>query len=127
MKVIDLLNKIANGEDIKKFKYYTIYTKDFEGFYRNENGVVFDEMIILEDLNDEIEIIEDTPKEDKKIKKLDTYVDIASFNNSVCYAEDESLDDWIASLQKGLEEQTKFNRDVLYKINEIIDKVNGDK
>ena len=110
MKVIDLLNKIANGEETpKKFKYYTIYTKDIEGFYRNENGVVFDEMIILEDLNDKIEIIEDTPKEDKKIDKLDLqYKDIS----------------------KGIkfEEQILMYCDNLqYKINEIIDRLNGEE
>ena len=78
MKVIDLLNKIANEEEVPKkirvlgnefeydnndFKYRsTEYGKDdlFEhiGFYK---GIV---------LNGEVEIIEDTPKEDKKIDRV---------------------------------------------------------
>ena len=78
MKVIDLLNKIANGEEPKKIKYRErIYEKDnpkalengyvcidINGYYHWLNDDV--EIDDINDLNDEIEIIE----EDKKIKKL---------------------------------------------------------
>ena len=59
MKVIDLLNKIANGEieTFYKFKYRNkIVTMDY----------LLDNYLFLEILNDEVEIIE----EDKKIGKL---------------------------------------------------------
>ena len=93
MKVIDLLNKIANGEineDIKieyqnglSCEYCTI--REF-----------FDRYIIdKENLNLDI-ALEDTPKEDKKIKKLN----IKLFNAN--YIE------------------------LVDKINEIIDNVNGE-
>ena len=68
MKIIDLLNKIANGEDVpKEFKHNNrIFRKTKPFIYENEKGEIFEEWLVLEDLNDEIEIIE----EDKKIKKL---------------------------------------------------------
>lgn len=75
MKVIDLLNKIANGEKIKKIKYknhiYEYYNGDFKedvGEY-NTNWLFASEIIDLKNLNDEIEIIEEN-KESNKIKKL---------------------------------------------------------
>ena len=67
MKVIDLLNKIAHGEEVPKFIKY-----------RNWNNNSFDKMLVCKEnifykldqleiyLNDEIEIIE----EDKKIEKI---------------------------------------------------------
>lgn len=72
MKVIDLLNKIANGEEVpKRIKYrYHIYEyedgydfvcDDLEHPYFAENYCND-----YEDLNSEVEIIE----EDKKIEKL---------------------------------------------------------
>lgn len=73
MKVIDLLNKIANGEDVpKKVKIldkellpeYRIITwnKDL-GLYEYKDGDEFDRVLDKHHLNIEIEIIEDTPKE----------------------------------------------------------------
>ena len=73
MKVIDLYIKIANGEEIpKKIKFldkqYT-FEEEYKKYYRH--GVVSesfeDDWYISKILNDEVEIIEDTPKEDKKI------------------------------------------------------------
>lgn len=85
MKIIDLLNKIANGEEVpKKIKYEDIvfdYTK------RNREGLIYiaDEYSNYEDkdnylrthlfwhiekLNDEVEIIE----EDKDIKKINEMI-----------------------------------------------------
>ena len=71
MKIIDLLNKIANGEEVpKKIKtcddeiFYYDETDDNEvARYKNKNDVpIIDEFY----LNDEVEIIE----EDKKIEKI---------------------------------------------------------
>ena len=71
IRVIDLLNKIANGEEVPKVIKYdnVIFELDkFEGHYLYElqdlsEFMVFDSM----SLNDEVEIIE----EDKKIEKID--------------------------------------------------------
>ena len=107
MKVIDLLNKIANGEEVpEKIKYDTKEMKydhnkqDYLGYYSNGNGewlfqYLFDRCRNTEHfINDEIEIIE----EDKKIEKL-----------REPFLQEETLN-YVKLLKS--------------KINEIIDKVN---
>lgn len=110
MKIIDLLNKIANGEEVpKKIKF-----QDDEFNYQNEIDYVcgtrylFEEFVRItpEDLNKEIEIIEN-----KKIKK------IKSLNN-------------VGSCQDLIElkiKQQLNNHALKDKINEIIDKINKEK
>ena len=72
MKVIDLLNKIANDEEVpKKIKYLNReyeYNEFQEDYFNNEvmNGVL-DEIRLFRQLNEEVEIIE----EDKDIEELD--------------------------------------------------------
>ena len=75
IKVIDLLNKIAKGEEIpKKIKYsnieweYNIHLKDYQGYDGLHNTTrYFSNWVCFTSLNDEIEIIE----EEKEIKKID--------------------------------------------------------
>jgi len=70
MKVIDLLNRIANGEDFKEkhFKYIDRIDQEIDICMISEENIIYklDEKSIK--LNDEVEIIE----EDKKIEKLFT-------------------------------------------------------
>lgn len=74
MKVIDLLNNIANGEEVpKKIKYLTtIYTlRSNLNYYEEDKDSTFKNGLYYQfiggsRLNDEVEIIE----EDKKIEKL---------------------------------------------------------
>lgn len=78
MKIIDLLNKIANGEEVpKKIKWeniiyaYSEYDKDYLEYpfsdeeYKGLFNIRYN--ILIQFLNDELEIIE----EDKKIENLD--------------------------------------------------------
>ena len=72
MKVIDLLNKIANGEEVpKKIKYEkdTYIHIDNYCYYCEDTNLILSDRIFAEysKLNDEIEIIE----EPKKIEKLE--------------------------------------------------------
>ena len=76
MKVIDLLNKIANDEEVPNHIRY----EGIDLYYNKKNNCydlimsnVREEFYTFSysDLNNEIEIIKDTPKEDKKIEKLD--------------------------------------------------------
>lgn len=72
IKIIDLLNKISNGEKIpKKIKYGkdTYIHIDNYCYYCEDTNLILSDRIFAEysKLNDEIEIIE----EDKKIEKLD--------------------------------------------------------
>lgn len=108
MKIIDLLLKIANEEEVpKKIKWedtiyaYSDYDKDYLEFPFSEEEYrgLFNmkDSILTQLLNDEVEIIEDTPK---KIEKID----ISNFpkrNNSL--------------------------KKTALKINEIIDKINGEE
>jgi len=104
MKVIDLLNKIANGEELpKKIKYdgyEWIFCKEFNDYkkeYDEYTDWLFEEYNLINCLNDEIEIIE----EDKPIKKLKLYT-----NYEI------------------LEDNIRTTREICFKINEIIDVVN---
>ena len=73
MKVIDLLNKIANGEEVpKKIKYdNAIYEYNEQYDYKNElqinyysvdEGIDFFNKVFCYSLNDEVEIIEEEKK-----------------------------------------------------------------
>ena len=75
MKIIDLLNKIANGEIPKTIVYderYFTYDDKRQNYFAYDDSEIDWKYTVMEYINDEIEIIEDTPKEEKKIpKKLD--------------------------------------------------------
>ena len=103
MKIIDLLVKIANKEELPKIvkydDYLLTYDEDTQDYY-NEPSCTYS---LLNDihykLNDEVKIIEDEPKENNKIEKID----ISKFpkrNNSL--------------------------RKTALKLNEIIDMINGE-
>jgi hypothetical protein len=96
MKIIDLLNKIANGEE-PKIKYDNVilkYNKNEKRFTDKDKFNVLYE-IDFSELNDEVEIIE----EDKNIEKIGN--------------------DYYHKTQP--EQNQIFQR----KINELIDKVNS--
>jgi hypothetical protein len=78
MKIIDLLNKIANGEDFeeKHIKYLDRIDQEYDICMICEENIIYklDEKSI--ELNDNVEIIEEDKKieiieEDKKIEKID--------------------------------------------------------
>lgn len=105
MKVIDLLNKIANGEEVpKKFMVDgdTLYIGE-DKFIEYANGERIEWFIYPSWLNEEVETI----KEDKKIEKFETY---------------KITDETISGLIKSINE---LNKDIEKKLNEIIDYING--
>ena len=68
MKVIDLLNKIANEEEVPKKIKFKAEVFEFEnGMYMTETNDYLEDYTDYTMLNNEVEIIE----EDKKIEKLD--------------------------------------------------------
>jgi hypothetical protein len=121
MRVIDLLVKIANEDEIpEKIKYENYiywYDKDWKD-YKNAQ-VEFRSYLInskyhnTDFLNDEVEVIEDKP-EDKKIEKLDYLIgyNIQQFKDLREYVEITTNDLF-----------GKTNK-IVDKINEIIDKMN---
>ena len=125
MKVIDLLNKIANGEEApKKIKTKNdvwIYDcNDCEGIdYRasDDRGYMFEvhTRINKDDLNEEVEIIE----ENKKIEKI----------NKLYKYKEELGEDYYENILKIYDGgEYEINEDmsfVIDKINEIIEVINN--
>ena len=101
MKIIDLLNKIANGEAPKKIKYHDYEFRLYGGYsYKGVNEKVgfFDEIYFTE-LNDDVEIIED-----KKIERIK----------------------WESAVENLKQANTNTN-EIISKVNEIIDYINKEK
>ena len=115
MKVIDLLNKIANNEEVpKKIKWFDRW-KEEEVTYifdkkQNDYDCVeysrylFNDHFMTESLTDEIEIIEEKPKKIEKLRINDGRVNGTWENgNNYCYT--------LSAPQTV----------IIHKINEIID------
>jgi hypothetical protein len=114
IKIIDLLNKIANGEEVpKKIKYSTLIYKFNENcnqFYEEGKGSYYDSKLKYEGsiewqfygdyLNDEVEILEDNTEE---IEEL----------NDTCY--DRNMTG---------EEREYYHNITREKINELVKAVN---
>lgn len=117
MKVIDLYNKIANGESVpKEIKVkdliYHYDETDCNEFYRYRT-MLNEFLTDFVDLNDEVEIIVDTSKEDKKIEQIKAIKDNDDNNFLLNYDNKK----YVISVVDAI---------MLDKINEIIDKINGE-
>lgn len=69
MRIIDLLNKIAKGEEVPKKIKYQRYIFEFNGrtYIDNENDSITEHLLSdLSNINNEVEIVE----EDKEISKI---------------------------------------------------------
>lgn len=86
MKIIDLLNKIANGEEVpKKIKYINkIFDYDNADYFNTDIGYLFERCTLFVILNDEVEILEEKklpekiiPTSLKGIDNLDEKIEIA--------------------------------------------------
>ena len=113
MKIIDLLNKIANGEESDTITEFEFDKRIWNFFKLQDSEYCVDGWL----LNQEIVIIKHKEViEDKKIEKLETY-DIAGniFLEDCCFK--------YIPIDK---EKLKANEQVFVnKINEIIDYING--
>ena len=112
IRVIDLLNKIANGEEVpSKIKYDNIIFEYDGDYYSSENNVLFEEYCyVTTSLNDEVEVIE----EDKKIEKL-PYYSLERIQKA------PTKDTWFDERITLLEQRINDYHEV---INELIDEVN---
>lgn len=88
MKIIDLLVKIANGEEVPKRVRYKNdeweFYKEFDDYLRvinGKNGTLFTHYILKDILNDEVEIIEDKPKKIGKMTVLGKDITLGSMEN----------------------------------------------
>ena len=109
IRIIDLLEMIANGQIPPKKIYYLeetfIYDEQSKDYYDSETYGLFDSYEIPPMLNDEVEIIEDN----KKIEKLENYISCGWAGTCKDLPREELFED----LKK-----------IGNKINEIIDKIN---
>ena len=121
MKVIDLLNKIANGEEVPKHIHirdvdsYT-WQEDVKEYWsdRDENNLLSDLDLSSTNLKEDVEIIE----EDKKIEKMQKIkqrTDTGLFGSMV---NDE------IKVAEAINKQANYLSDIVSTINEIIDKLN---
>ena len=130
MKVIDVLNKIANGEEVpKKIKYliyeYT-YNDEDEEYQRNKNGNIIglgEEWKLDRALCDEVEVIE----EKEMCHKCGKYP--SEYNQTYCefclgISEEDKKIEKIDSIDYWHSTDTSKDMVLVEKINEIIDKVN---
>lgn len=105
MKIIDLLNKIANGEEVPKKIIYQNYIYEYQhrrdtensfNYMCNENGEYLSRRYFIDNiLNDTVEILEEENKIPEKL-----------------YG--------IVNLKEGTE-RVPSNEQLMFKINEIID------
>ena len=108
--IIDLLNKIANGEEVptiwvngRKLRYNKEYT-----WFDDVDDVCYSKIgFDLDELNDEVEIIE----EDKKIKRIQS-------NGADLFS--EYIGEWLHDKDN----YTAYDELLMNKINEIIDYIN---
>lgn len=120
MKVIDLLNKIANGEEVPKRIRIDHWCYEFEWVEHDSNYYDKHEDIDLmsclsmdiEELNYEVREL----KEDKKIKYIDIWYD------PIKDSELKRLD-----TDTSIEILNNMCNDLKDKIDEIIDRLNGDE
>ena len=144
MKIIDLLNKIANGENIKNIKYQNHIYEYYNGDYREEidgaydsNWLFANEIIDLSNLNEEVEIIEEdeiqpedvlsftltdkvwTPRQARELienfRKISEKLKRKKDNNKI-----EEINNAYYH-----ETQDRINEIFKNKINDIIDKINN--
>ena len=113
MKVIDLLNKIANGEEVPLIKYrdkISHWNKENDRF-EDKDGMNTLYEVDFSELNDEVELIE----EDKKIPE-----------KSILDVDSDASGSYDTVIINGAEYQiSRVERYMIGKINEIIDYING--
>ena len=158
IKIIDLLIKIANGEELpNKIKYYGyVFEYDtnhlrYETYFDEQIWTLQDFANINDSLNDEVEIIEDTPKhfgreENQAVKNIIKKNSVPVKENYNDYYEDTPKEDKKIEKLDYCEENTFMKqKETTYlsqkerllldsnfkelgkKINEIIDKINVEK
>lgn len=109
MRIIDIINKVANGEEVPRFiidddEYYL----GTDGYIKGIFGDYVEWTIDKEWLNEEVQIIEDII-EDKKIQKIEV--------DSMNRIKAESTGNFCYQVSQ----PTKI---IIKKLNEIIDKMN---
>ena len=120
MKIIDLLNKIANGEEVpKKIKYkgsiYTYLEQEGNKIYQYEDYNAVLDIQCFEKLNDEIEIIEEEKKIPEKMENEHEFYSYAK------YEENKNEIDKVLYILKAINLAEEKIGNLNNSVNEIID------
>lgn len=131
MKIIDILNKIANGDEVPKKIFYRggtyHYIEEDKDYYNTHAYGLFDSYVIPDILNDEVTILETTityngdqrcTEATNKIEKIDIYDSYTSHNNLHTYINTYDKDGKIKRFVISAPQ-----REIIIKINEIIDRL----
>lgn len=126
MKVIDLLQRIANGEIPKTIVYderYFTYDDKRQNYFAYDDSEIDWKYTVMEYINDKIEIIE----EKEMCHKCGKYP--AEYNQTYCeFCLGISEEDKKIEKLEILPDNEHYSNAVLYgKVNEIIDKINKEK
>lgn len=107
IKIIDLLNKIANGKEMPKtIRWYDEFYNDYDEISNNYKAFVYEKLKNeVWNLNDEVEIIEET----KKIEKWG----------------EGALEEMEKCTDYTLEDLQKYIRILAETQNELIDEINN--
>lgn len=144
IKVIDLLVNIANGKEVPKKIIHNMHTYEYNDYdyYSINVGYLFNRFNVIDILNEEVEIVEDTPKdaittlkgtpnsirkslglqpkEDKKIEYID-YLTFNDFSN-----ENKQYKEYIKELKDSLRNYHIKNNKLINKndrLNNIINEL----
>ena len=123
MKIIDLLNKIANGEEVPKKiaiqndvliynEKYNLYLQDYYCMSDEENATW---KIWAYRLNDEVEILDKENKIEKCIRRI--------ISHNFCIT-DNNYKERFEVIRKSIEDNANEIEYTKAKINELIDEVN---
>ena len=120
MKIIELLNKIANNEEVpKKIKYDDMIFKLNEyNCYINDNDLIFIDSLIpnLNNLNDEVEIIEDEEEIDiQSIEEVNHYNIVSAIKGKT----EENIDNELKLNSLAINKLTKAVKQLEKKVNSI--------
>ena len=114
IKIIDLLNKIANGEELPKtIRWYDKFYNDYDEISNNYKAFVYERLKNeFWNLNDEVEILE----EPKKIEKLEPFrgSDLSDLTDKDMILRNNAL-----------VELCKTLNNINNKVNELIDEINN--
>lgn len=122
MKIINLLNKIANGEEVPKKIYYNgkIWNYENSDYFASDYGYLFDRYNVSGMLNDEIKIIE----EEKKAPTLNDIREsygLPRIEKKKIPEKIEYYDDSIAWVIDGIGQLSDVDKVIVDKLNEVLD------
>ena len=127
IRIIDLLNKIANGEEDlpKKFNFdgEMFEMTEFGSYTDRDGDSIFDSLCTdFSNLNDEVEIIEEEPRD---IEVCGSFFTQSEYNKLARTEEDKKIEKLTYENTFENNSDMEVQEVLVNKVNELIDKVNS--